>query len=187
MFPLDTAVICPRVRLFHAVTACNGSVRHSSPGMKSYMISFTFWKLTADPFPVLIQNHYFSHQTLFMKFNGLQHYQKLRDLCQQVVVSLSCRPAVLDSYLLACLHDYKWEDSPSKAAYSRATRPFLVPKESAPLFLHQQRTSVFTLEPNFSENYDLPDTTEQNHPQHERAHSVVEKADLNQTTTQINN
>lgn len=103
------------------------------------MISFTFWKLTSDSFPVLIQNHYVSHQTLFMKFNGLQHYQELRDLCQQDVVSLSFQPAALISYLLSYLHDYKIEDSPSKEASSKTTRPFLTSKESAPFLVLYQK------------------------------------------------
>ena len=39
--------------------------------------------------------------------HGLEHFQELRDMCQQDVVSLSFRPAAFDSYLLACLPGYQ--------------------------------------------------------------------------------
>ena len=122
--------------------------------------------------------------------HGLKHYQELRDMCQQDVVSLSFKPAAFNSYLLACLPDYKWEDRPSKEVWSKTTSPFLVSEESGPsLFPHQQRTFLFTdslLNKTVVNDYYVPDTTEQNHPWAGRAHSVMEKADHNQIITQIN-
>ena len=81
--------------------------RHNSP--KGRANDFLHVLQTAPrPFSCFDPNHYFSHQTLFMKFNhGLKHYQELRDLCQQDAVSLSFRPAAFNSYLLACLPDYQ--------------------------------------------------------------------------------
>lgn len=100
--------------------------------------------------------------------HGLEHFQELRNMCQQVV-SLSFRPAAFESYLLACLPGYQWEDRPSKEVWRKTNRPFPVSEESGPsLFPHQQRTFLFTdslLNKALLSTYCVPDTTEQNHPE----------------------
>lgn len=123
-----------------------------------------------------------------MKFKGLQYYQEFRDLCQQDVVSLSCRPAALDSYLLACLHVINEKTVlPRKHRVKPPGLSWFQKNQLVLYFFTNKEHLSSLLNQTFVSSYYLPDTTEQNHPQHGRSHSVVEKADLNQTTAQINN
>lgn len=79
------------------------------------MISFTFWKLPPDPFPVLSQiSTFLIRHYLWNLMHGLKHNQELGDMCQQDVISPSFRAAAVNSDLPACLPDYKWKDRPSR-------------------------------------------------------------------------
>lgn len=156
---------------------------------KEPVISITFWKLPSDLFPILIQiitfliRHY-----LWNLVHGLKHYQELRDMCQQDVISLSldqlhsiviCQPVFLIIN----------EKAFSKEAQSATTRPFLVSKESG-ASLSSQRAFLITdslLNKTLVSDCGVPDTTRKNHLWLGGAHSSVEKADLNQIITQINN